>query len=210
MKNEIIDKVLKEAQITTINNKVEIKNIDFKHLPKQVKELIKKADIIRSSGWQEIIGYIGRQAIWAMGGSWDKDNFKLGEVPIFIPDNFGGKYDGKDIQWNGSKVTVKEIEKKAELGNMSYEDMVEVMKSLKEGDTVMIIADSKRRQKDNIVLEVTDNSVHSGIISIGIKLRKKPARTDTRPGSIYAVKDKVYWMPTMMTQTERVYSIEKI
>lgn len=100
-KNKIIDAVVKKAQFTAIDNRFTIKDIkNYNSLPKEVKEIVKATETIRSHGFQEILGYKGRQIIWSMGGYWDNDNEKDSK---FDADSFGGS----GIQWDGSKVTKK-------------------------------------------------------------------------------------------------------
>ncbi len=57
--------------LTTITTEKQISDIhNFHRLPDEVKETIRKAKRIDSRGFQELVGYIDRQAIWSAGGYW--------------------------------------------------------------------------------------------------------------------------------------------
>ena len=102
--------------------------------------------------------------------------------------------------------------KKADLNKMSYEDMVEVMRSLKKGDNIMIVADTKNQSKKSIMLQVKYNvSGPKELPTIGIELRRgRAVHPSTMSGAIMAYSNGIYWQPTMLTQVMPVYAIDKL
>lgn len=85
----------------------DISNLD--KLPEEIQKLIKRAERVESSGFQGLLGYIGRKLIWEAGGYWNDDKF-------FI-ESIGGKIDNEHITWSENKGIVN-VTKYAEGGQV--------------------------------------------------------------------------------------------
>jgi len=103
MKKEIIEDIMKEAATTAISFEKKLSDIsNFKSLPDEVQKLILSAYKMESRGFQELIGYNGRQAVWSAGGHWSGS----GDDATFTVNSIGGKLDGKNIQWSEREMTL--------------------------------------------------------------------------------------------------------
>lgn len=82
---------------TIIDFGVKPEAILSRSMPPEIQSLIKSTDAMRSSGFQEVLGYKGRKLILSAGGSWDGKKF--------IVDSVGGILNGEHIYWKkGGKV----------------------------------------------------------------------------------------------------------
>lgn len=82
---------------TIIDLGVKPEAILSRSMPPEIQSLIKSTDEMRSSGFQEVLGYKGRKLILSAGGSWDGKKF--------IVDSVGGILNGEHIYWKkGGKV----------------------------------------------------------------------------------------------------------
>jgi hypothetical protein len=90
---QLIDELCEAT--TVIDTSVEVKDIaNFSKLPPEVQAEIKKTESIRSIGFQVIIGYKGRKAVWSAGGSWSKPQGGKFTVENFFTGD-------KKIKWRG-------------------------------------------------------------------------------------------------------------
>ena len=66
-------------EVTTISTEKKLKDIsNLKKLPDDVQKfLYREVEKFNSSGFQSMIGHVGRKAIIDMGGNWDDDKFTI-------------------------------------------------------------------------------------------------------------------------------------
>jgi hypothetical protein len=80
--------------ITVIDLSIPRESVVFRSLlPVQaevLQELLDRCDGLMARGFQELNGYIGRQSVLSIGGSWAESNW-------FIASSFGWKFEGEWI-----------------------------------------------------------------------------------------------------------------
>lgn len=54
------------------------------------RELLKGCETLRAYGFQEVVGYVGRQAVLGIGGYWENE----GPIEQFVVQSYGGTKDG--------------------------------------------------------------------------------------------------------------------
>jgi hypothetical protein len=91
-----------ENWVTCIDNRFMVSDIEnFNALPSRLKSEIKSAKVIRSSGFQELLGYDENNAItFSAGGYWTSDENPDTNAK-FVVCNYGSH----NYQWDGETVT---------------------------------------------------------------------------------------------------------
>ena len=91
-----VEKENKVNEATAISLKKTLKDIgNIKELPESTQKfLYREIDYFQSSGFQSMLGYIGRQVVIDMGGYWDANNkfyiesYGIGNVSMQLMDAY--------------------------------------------------------------------------------------------------------------------------
>ena len=97
----MLTELLHPDHVTCIDNRFQVSDIEnLSALPKRLQSEIRSAKVIRSSGFQELLGYDATNTIiFSAGGHWTSDENPDPNAK-FVVCNYGSH----NIQWDGETV----------------------------------------------------------------------------------------------------------